>query len=154
MILLGLLFLATRSSGYDFLRRQDAGPGGPASNTAQDVSDMCDACPEMRSLISILWSCASTLFLATWVSVHPNVPPPRTSFFRMAIIRFGMMTATIIGPEFILVWAAVQRKLAGKIHSNPKFQDQGNCFNFSEERSPLKTKHQDVHGQRPTHFIY
>jgi len=121
MILLALLLLTTRSSGYAILPRQDNG----THLATQDGSDMCSACPEMRSLISILWSCFSTLILATWVSVHPNVPPPRTSFFQMAVIRFGLMIATILAPELTLSWAYVQRSQAAEIYANPKFRQPG-----------------------------
>lgn len=122
MILLGLLLLTTRSSGYALLPRQD-GPG--IHSTPQSAADVCSSCPEMRSLISILWSCFSTLILATWVSVHPNLPPPRTTFFRMAVIRFGLMMATVLAPEVTLSWAYMQRVEAGNIYSNPKLRGQG-----------------------------
>ena len=122
MLLLGFLLLATRSSGYALLPRQD---NLIPQSTPQDVSDMCSTCPEMRTLISILWSCFSTLVVATWVSVHPNVPPPGSNFFRMAIIRSGLMIATILAPEVTLSWAFVQKAQASEIHLNPKFQVQG-----------------------------
>ena len=126
MLVVGLLFLATRSSGYTVLPRQDVGsPAGIPAPFPQNASDMCSTCPEMRSLVSILWSCFSTLVLATWVSVHPNVPPPRTTFFRMAVIRFGLMMATVLAPEITFAWAYCQRRYVGNIYSNPKFREQG-----------------------------
>jgi len=52
-----------------------------------------------------VWTCASTLILATWVSVHLNVPPKGTSPFRLAVLRFGAMLSAILGPEVTLKWA-------------------------------------------------
>ena len=125
MILLGILVWATRSSGYALLPRQDNAIPQP---TPQDVNDICSSCPEMRDLISILWSCFSTLILATWVSVHPNIPPPSASSFRMAVVRFGIMVMTILAPELTLSWAYIQRSEAREIYSNPKFREQGTSY--------------------------
>lgn len=87
---------------------------------------LCD-CPNTRNVAEIVWTCASTLILATWVSVHLNVPPKGASPFRLAVLRFGAMFATILGPEITLWWAltewrgarTVQKKMVAK------------CFFFS-----------------------
>jgi len=65
----------------------------------------CSTCPETRTVPQLLWMCASTLILATWVSVHPNVAPRGASMFRAATLRLGAMLMTILAPEMTLVWA-------------------------------------------------
>ncbi|KAF7316585.1 hypothetical protein MIND_00178300 [Mycena indigotica] len=37
----------------------------------------CTDINDCRRLFDIVWGCLVTIFLCIWVSVHPNVPPPR-----------------------------------------------------------------------------
>jgi hypothetical protein len=43
-------------------------------------TDSCDDINNCRRLFDIVWGCATTIFAATWVSVHPNLPPPNQSW--------------------------------------------------------------------------
>jgi len=36
---------------------------------------------KLRTRLDIIWSYASTLFICTWVAIHPNVPPRREVTF-------------------------------------------------------------------------
>jgi len=139
MILLALLVWATQSSGYALLPRQDNAIPIPPP-TPQDVNDICSTCPEMRTLISILWSCFSTLILATWVSVHPNIPPPGATFFQISIIRFGTMMATILAPEVMFMYAYGQRIEARRVYLNPKFREQGMSSYLIDESLYMELK--------------
>jgi len=80
-----------------------------SSHVVRDISAGlnidCSTCPETRTVPQLLWTCASTLILATWVSVHPNVPPRGASMLRAATLRVGAMLMTILAPEMTLVWA-------------------------------------------------
>ena len=29
----------------------------------------------MRTRFDIVWTCVTTLFICTWVAIHPNIPP-------------------------------------------------------------------------------
>ena len=63
-------------------------------------------CPaDQRSLLDILWACLATLFACAWVSVHPNIPGPNESSWRIYLRRLELMFWTVIGPEFIISWA-------------------------------------------------
>jgi len=75
---------------------------------------LCD-CPNTRNVVEILWTCASTLILATWVSVHLNIPPKGASGFRLIVLRFGAMLATILAPEVTLQWASIEWRQAKKL---------------------------------------
>ncbi|PVF91973.1 hypothetical protein CPB86DRAFT_830300 [Serendipita vermifera] len=36
----------------------------------------CDDINDCRKLINIIWSCLTTIFACTWLTLHPNIPPP------------------------------------------------------------------------------
>ncbi|KAH9961583.1 hypothetical protein BC827DRAFT_1082488, partial [Russula dissimulans] len=67
------------------------------------------------SLCDIIQSCALTIFLCTWVSVHPNIPSPDEGWPRVTIRRVGLMLATLVVPEAIIAWALRQRMAAGQL---------------------------------------
>ncbi|KAI9451581.1 hypothetical protein F5148DRAFT_1370556 [Russula earlei] len=54
-------------------------------------SPSCDGPDGCRSLWHIIWSCAVTILLCTWVSVHPNIPSPDETWPRVTLRRIGLM---------------------------------------------------------------
>ena len=63
-------------------------------------------CPaDQRSIWDILWSCLATILACSWVSVHPNIPAPNESSWRIFLRRLELMFWAVIGPEFIISWA-------------------------------------------------
>jgi hypothetical protein len=68
-----------------------------------------------RTLWEIVWSCLFTIFLCTWVSVHPNIPSPHELWPKLAVRRFGLMLAALIAPELMVAWAVRQRILAHQL---------------------------------------
>ncbi|KAI9455383.1 hypothetical protein F5148DRAFT_1151498 [Russula earlei] len=79
----------------------------------------CDDPQGCRSLWDIFWSCAITISLCTWVSVHPNIPSPDESWQRVAVRRMGLMLAALFVPEIMIAWALKQRLAAvelAKVH--------------------------------------
>ena len=81
-----------------------------ASDTAMAPQD----CQRYRTRSDIVWSCLSTIFLCTWVSLHPDIPKPiNMSGFRPSqrirahiwrFIRFRLMwvVLAVFAPEMIL----------------------------------------------------
>ncbi|KAJ7151302.1 hypothetical protein C8R43DRAFT_1190704 [Mycena crocata] len=47
------------------------------------LTQSCDNINECRKLFDIVWGCLVTIFACTWVSVHPNVPPPDQSWLAL-----------------------------------------------------------------------
>jgi len=120
MLLLALLIFLARSSGSPLTLPAAKPTSGPSIapllrrspwDYPNPETGLCD-CPNTRSIADIVWTCASTLVLATWVSVHLNVPPKGASPFRLLVLRFGAMLATILGPEVTLKWAIIERRQA------------------------------------------
>ncbi|KAJ7257597.1 hypothetical protein C8J57DRAFT_1027823, partial [Mycena rebaudengoi] len=61
-----------------------------------------------RKLFDIIWGCFVTIFACTWVSVHPNVPPPNQGPLTLLWRRLKMMLIAIIAPEVMVGFAARQ----------------------------------------------
>ena len=78
-----------------------------SNNTrALSLSSLACICPaDQRSLWNILWSCLATIFACSWVSVHPNIPAPNESQWRIFLRRVELMFWAVVGPEMIISWA-------------------------------------------------
>ncbi|KAJ7151311.1 hypothetical protein C8R43DRAFT_1235942 [Mycena crocata] len=99
MLLLLYLVHALHTSGRPV-------PGdGLASRAA---AESCDDINNCRKLFDIIWGCLVTIFACTWVSVHPNVPPPNQSWLALFWRRLKMMLIAIIAPELMVGFAARQ----------------------------------------------
>ncbi|KAF7316586.1 hypothetical protein MIND_00178400 [Mycena indigotica] len=90
----------------------------------------CTDINDCRRLFDIVWGCLVTIFLCIWVSVHPNVPPPRLarpqnaagfrSWLKWQVVgkngpllrRLKLMSVALIAPELILGFAARQCLMA------------------------------------------
>ena len=83
--------------------------GSSSNATTSTVLSTCILCPaDQRSLWDILWSCLATLFACSWVSVHPNIPGPDESSWRIHLRRLELMFWTVFAPEMIISWAVRQ----------------------------------------------
>ncbi|KAJ7259044.1 hypothetical protein C8J57DRAFT_1185305 [Mycena rebaudengoi] len=71
-------------------------------------TDSCDDIHSCRTLFDIVWGCLTTIFACTWVSVHPNVPPPNQT--RLALLRrkLKMMLVAVVAPEVMVAFAVRQ----------------------------------------------
>ncbi|KAJ7276761.1 hypothetical protein C8J57DRAFT_1127036 [Mycena rebaudengoi] len=82
--------------------------GRHLSPRATPVTDSCDDINDCRKLFDIIWGCLVTIFACTWVSVHPNVPPPCQGHLALLWRRLKMMLVAIIAPEAMVGFAARQ----------------------------------------------
>ncbi|KIM25442.1 hypothetical protein M408DRAFT_74265, partial [Serendipita vermifera MAFF 305830] len=124
--------------------RSDAGPI-PAPLEPRAVSS-CGDQDATRTVWGVVWSCLSTIFLCTWVAVHPNVafrPEKRDAgwfetwirdrlhdFFTYKLLLFSW---PLLVPEYILSWAVRQYVRADQI------QKQGNFSSRNISRIPTKS---------------
>ncbi|KAJ6468374.1 hypothetical protein C8R45DRAFT_468299 [Mycena sanguinolenta] len=97
LLILSLVYLLTRYRAVS---------GHPLGSRDEPVS--CDSNVNSRSLFAILTSCLITVFACTWLSVHPNVPPPNQSKLAPFWRRLGLMLVAVIAPEFMAGFAARQ----------------------------------------------
>ncbi|KAF4616716.1 hypothetical protein D9613_008836 [Agrocybe pediades] len=87
------------SSGRQF-------PNGMISSVSLRDTDTVDLCPRTR--LEIIWTCLATIFAASWVAVHPNMPGPNVSKVKKTLLRIEVMLWAIVTPEFIVMWAMQQ----------------------------------------------
>lgn len=105
MLILLSLFASVGYAGW--LPIHPHTPHQPGIDTyAYDLRDVTEcSCPNTRSIFSIIWGCLGTMFLCTWVSVHPNVPPAGEARAAAIFRRVRLAFWALIGPEMILVWS-------------------------------------------------
>ncbi|KAJ6449591.1 hypothetical protein C8R45DRAFT_884006 [Mycena sanguinolenta] len=108
-------------------QNSNAAPLSHPLNT-RTITDSCDNIHNCRTLFSIVWGCLATIFACTWVSVHPNVPPPGQSSLQLYWRRLKMMLIGIIAPELMVGFAARQRLGARILAKKFKFSGTHGIF--------------------------
>ncbi|KAJ7268290.1 hypothetical protein C8J57DRAFT_1067166 [Mycena rebaudengoi] len=92
--------------------------------------DSCDDINSCRKLFDIVWGCLATIFACTWVSVHPNVPPPGQSELSLFWRRLKMMFIAVIAPELMVGFAARQFFVARSYVKGKHLYDISNIHGF------------------------
>ena len=100
----------------------------PSVNNRSLAGNQCNDLAHCRTVWSIIWSCLTTVFLCTWVAVHPNVPCPKTrkanSWIERCILnpllsfivhRLPLFVCALVVPEYVLAWSIRQFLSARKI---------------------------------------
>src|SRR4051812_4034839 len=89
----------------------------PIQARDEPTFESCDSLQDCRSVSDIVWSCLTTIFLCTWVSIHPNIPYPdhledlgfwqrRTHEMHQTVTQgLPLFTLALVFPEYILGWA-------------------------------------------------
>ncbi|KAJ7919460.1 hypothetical protein B0H13DRAFT_2320442 [Mycena leptocephala] len=80
--------------------------GHPLNARGEPVS--CNDINSCRTFFGIVSGCLATVFACTWVSVHPNVPPPNQGQLALTWRRFWLMVVAVIAPEIMVGFAARQ----------------------------------------------
>jgi len=86
----------------------------------QTPESSCDDPHGCRSLGDIIRSCIVTIFLCTWVSMHPNIPSPDERWPRVALRRAGLLLLALFVPEAVIGWALRQRQAAAQLAKEHK----------------------------------
>ena len=79
-----------------------------SSNSTVIITPTCICPADQRTIWDILWSCLATIIACSWVSVHPNIPSPNESSWRIFLRRLELMFWAVFGPEMIITWALRQ----------------------------------------------
>ncbi|KAG1886600.1 hypothetical protein F4604DRAFT_1951256 [Suillus subluteus] len=82
----------------------------PTTNTTGITTSDSFKAPSFttRTLWTIVSSSLLTLFACIYSAIHPNIPSPEDSNFRILLRRLGIMLMTLIAPELIVTWAMRQ----------------------------------------------
>ncbi|KAK0440652.1 uncharacterized protein EV420DRAFT_1485862 [Desarmillaria tabescens] len=87
----------------------------PVPHNGEDVLPACYE--DCRTVWDIIWSCATTIFACTWLSVHLNVPGHKLTekeWFAGAMDCAKLMAIAVLAPEAIVAWAVMQLMVDGK----------------------------------------
>jgi len=88
---------------------------------------------QTRTVWEIIRTCLSTIFLCTWVSLHPNISstPDEPGIGRLDKLRKWLVDLltyklplflwALLVPEYILAWAIRQYIMAGEIQKRGEF---------------------------------
>ncbi|KAF7369997.1 hypothetical protein MSAN_00629600 [Mycena sanguinolenta] len=117
----------------------------PHPPDARAIADSCN--DNSRTLFSVVWGCLVTIFACTWVSVHPNVPPPNQSHLQLFWRRLKMMLLVMIAPELFVYLAAMERLNAYILSKKFGFSTTHGMFLLmggfvSSDEHPVATKEQ------------
>lgn len=90
---------------------------------AQVARSTCDGASSCRTSWNIVISCLSTIFLTSWIVIHPNVSYPidakdqrRWHSVRIFLTeRVPLFLIALVYPEYILAWAIRQRLAAREV---------------------------------------
>jgi hypothetical protein len=141
-----LLVYAIAKSGFG-----DAVPT-PQIETRDPCS--CGEAIQTRSLWNIIWSCLSTIFLCTWVSLHPNISSTpkkldlawfekkiRNPLVEFLTYKLPLFLWALLVPEYILAWAIRQYIMAGKVQRKGEFGPRTNSNSSEECQSQAGREH-------------
>ena len=78
--------------------------GSGSNSTVLSTSASIDP-GDQRSVWDILWSCLATILACSWVSIHPNIPGPDESRWRVFLRRLELMFWAVVAPEVVILWA-------------------------------------------------
>ena len=109
MIFLVLLYLCCFSEPWNTLALPtDLRPSEILPRTQSTVFIRGEGRFDTRSIYNILWSCLSTIFACTWITIHPNIPAPGDSQWAVLRRRVAIMGYFLLTPECVILWAARQ----------------------------------------------
>ncbi|KAF8346215.1 hypothetical protein F5887DRAFT_126696 [Amanita rubescens] len=103
-----------------------------ARNSTTVPGGACDDIHHCRTLLNIILSCVSTIFLCTWVALHPDVPDnPHEIGWKTGLLgdlrakRIAIMPLAILVPEVILFlafnqWIKSSEILTRTMHKYPE----------------------------------
>jgi len=113
MIFLTLLYLCFFSGSWNTLALPtDLRPPDIPSKTHLQSLLLREDRFDSRSIYGILWSCLSTIFACTWITIHPNIPASGDSRWAVLSRRLAIMGYFLLVPEFVIGWAARQHFVA------------------------------------------
>ena len=141
-----------------YLHSIDASPILPINSRSFEPNS-CTDITLCRTVWNIIWSCLSTIFLCTWVAVHPNIPYPREreaknrfqKWIRNPLLSFAehrlpLFVCALLVPEYVLSWAIRQYLTARKIGSKDEGELEHCTLGFNSSNSLLDLQWSKTHG--------
>jgi hypothetical protein len=94
---------------------------------------LCNDLYRCRALFSIVWSCLTTVFLCTWVAMHPDVPDGNETdwFYRLWTSRIHGLAVMLIAPEWFVIKASDDWASACGLIKRMSCSSGSRCFQVS-----------------------
>ncbi|TFK31148.1 hypothetical protein BDQ12DRAFT_701646 [Crucibulum laeve] len=83
------------------------------------ANDPCN----LRTIWDIVWGSAATIFLCTWIAIHPNIPAPTDPWLVITFRRVRLWIYALLVPEMVIFWAMRQWIAARTI--SQRYRDRG-----------------------------
>jgi hypothetical protein len=121
----------------------------PMSSTETRDPSGHDELMQTRTIWEIVRTCLSTIFLCTWVSLHPNISytPDEPGMSRLDKLRKSLVDFltyqlplfiwALLVPEYILAWAIRQYIMAGEIQKKGAFISRADSTTLKNSSSKL-----------------
>jgi len=107
MLFLLFLYYLGANASPSLLPTAPRSPTATLPNNALSNFVICE-CSYERSIWKIVSGCLLTIFACTWISVHPNLPDPSDTRWKVLLRRSGYMFWTLVTPELVVYWAMRQ----------------------------------------------
>ena len=79
------------------------------SSAFKSSSASCNDVHDCRTVPSIIFNCASTVFLCTWVALHLDVPKdPRKAWWKRCLHRIKWVMIALLAPEAVFGRAFIE----------------------------------------------
>ena len=117
-----------------YLSQSSFGDAGPIPLVEERDIASGDDEAKQRTLYGITWSCLATIFLCTWVSIHPNIafrPKKHNAgwfkkwiqdpLYHFVTYKLRIFICALLVPEYILAWSVRQYLRAGEIQKEGEF---------------------------------
>ncbi|KAF8644492.1 hypothetical protein AX16_008432 [Volvariella volvacea WC 439] len=90
-------------------------PASPVLNAFVAVSDCIRDPSKIRSTWELVWNCLGTVFVCTYVAIHPNLPDRDASQSRRTWQKVKTSLYALLAPEVVIMLAMRQRFVASRI---------------------------------------
>ncbi|KAF8646096.1 hypothetical protein AX16_007383 [Volvariella volvacea WC 439] len=118
-MLLGALFVfllsRTLAHPVSLLPENPVPPTSPILNAFVAVSDCIRDPSKIRSTSELLWNCLGTVFVCTYVAIHPNMLDRDATMWERLWQKVKTCLYALLAPEVIIVMAMRQRFVASRI---------------------------------------
>ncbi|KAF2819771.1 hypothetical protein CC86DRAFT_362044 [Ophiobolus disseminans] len=91
-----------------------AGAKDPTIDGDPDGKQGWYSAPNYRSTLDIIWPCLLTVFLCCWTAIHPDIPPPSSTWQQRYLDRTACLFLGAVAPEIFVHFAFRERFMAKK----------------------------------------
>ncbi|KAF8644458.1 hypothetical protein AX16_008445 [Volvariella volvacea WC 439] len=118
-MLLGTLFLFllshTLAHPVSLPPENPTSPESPVLNAFVAISDCIRDPSKIRSTSELLWNCLGTIFVCTYVAIHPNMPDRDATKGERMWQKVTTCLYALLAPEVVIMMAMQQRFAASRI---------------------------------------